>query len=241
MKLLINPQPDLKKVKMTCDGELSSKLKQYPLTCDHLNKYNTTVFIGTQGSGKTSLMVNFVKKLFDDVFNNIYVFMPKSSRASLENNIFERRIRSENVYDELNESNIEELNSLVQANSARGLKSLIIMDDVQKSLKSKWVLKGLKNIIANQRHLKCVTLIMVQNYFALDRSLRELINNGIIFKLGKLQMKKVYEELIETDTDNFEDVIDLVFDKPYEYLFINIGSQRIYKGFDEIVDLDDED
>jgi len=32
-----------------------------------------------------------------------------------------------------------------------------------------------------------------------------------------------------------EDIAKMVYNKPYEYLFINTDSQRLFKGFDEIV------
>ena len=63
----------------------------------------------------------------------------------------------------------------------RGYKSIVIYDDVQRSLKDYNTLKSMKNIVCNQRHLKVVNLILLQNWFALDRSLREVVNNVILF------------------------------------------------------------
>ena len=69
----------MKKIAFSCDEILHSKLEKYPLTRDHLNKYNTTAFIGTQGSGKTSLMLNFLTGFYKKTFHFVYVFMPKTS------------------------------------------------------------------------------------------------------------------------------------------------------------------
>ena len=60
MKLKINDAPPIKKVHFSCDEPLNAKLEKYPLTKDFLNMYNTSAFIGTMGSGKTSLMINFL-------------------------------------------------------------------------------------------------------------------------------------------------------------------------------------
>jgi len=30
-------------------------------------------------------------------------------------------------------------------------------------------------------------------------------------------------------------IMKMVFDKPYEYLFVNTDSQRMFKGFDELL------
>jgi hypothetical protein len=97
------------------------------------------------------------------------------------------------------------------------------------------VLLSLKNIVANQRHLKVVNFILLQNYFALDKSLRELCNNIILFKLNKTQTEKIFIENVESAKEKFEYIRDCVFDKPYEWMFINVPTQRIFKGFDEIL------
>lgn len=241
MKLKINDKPKITKIKFSCDEIINKKLDNFELTKEFLNKYNTTAFIGTQGSGKTSLLINIVKILYKKCFHYIYVFMPKSSRNSLENNIFDKHLPEDQIYDELNIFNINELYEKIKENSENNHKSLIIYDDVQKSLKDYEVLKNLKSLIANQRHLKIVNLILLQNFFALDKSLRELINNIILFKLNKSQNDKIFNEIIETHKDKFDKIRKLVFNKPYTWLFINIKSQRIFKEWDEIIFDEDDD
>ena len=235
IKIIENKKPNIEKIKFACDNILHKKLDEYELTKEFLNKSNTTLFIGRQGSGKTSLMVNFVKKLYKKVFHFIYIFMPKSSRSSLDNNIFDKHLPEDQIFDELNHENITILYEKLKENSENGHKSLIIYDDVQKALKNHSVLLSLKNIIANQRHLKVVNFILLQNYFALDKSLRELCNNIILFKLNKTQTEKIFIENVESAKEKFEYIRDCVFDKPYEWMFINVPTQRIFKGFDEIL------
>ena len=235
IKIIENKKPNIEKIKFACDNILHKKLDEYELTKEFLNKSNTTLFIGRQGSGKTSLMVNFVKKLYKKVFHFIYIFMPKSSRSSLNNNIFDKHLPEDQIFDELNQENITILYEKLKENSENGYKSLIIYDDVQKALKNHSVLLSLKNIIANQRHLKVVNFILLQNYFALDKSLRELCNNIILFKLNKTQTEKIFIENVESAKDKFEYIRDCVFDKPYEWMLFNVPTQRIFKGFDEIL------
>jgi GTPase SAR1 family protein len=234
-----NNCPNLGKVNFACDKELSSKLNQYELCKDHMNKYNTTLLIGTQGSGKTSLLINMVKKLYKKVFDKVFVFMPSTSRQSLNPNIFD--VLPENqLFEELNEQTITQVYEEIKELSADGKRCLIIYDDVQKSLKNKYVLNSLKNIIANQRHLHVVNLILVQNFFALHKSLREIVNNVVLFKLGKSQTEKVFNEIIEIHRDKFDKIRDLVYDEKYNWLFVNVATQRIYKKFDEIIFEEDE-
>ena len=234
-----NKKPDIHKIKFECDVEIHKKLNEYELSKEFLNKSNTTVFIGRQGSGKTSLCINIVKQLYKKCFHYIYVFMPYTSRKSLSNNIFDKHLPTEQIYEELTQETISDLYAKLKENSENGYKSLVIYDDVQKSLKTHSVLLSLKNIIANQRHLGVVNLILLQNYFSLDKSLRELINNVILFKLNKTQTVKVFTECVESARDKFEDIRDFVFDKPYTWMFINVPSQRIFKEWDEILYDDD--
>ena len=235
-----NTAPDIEQIKFECDNEIHPKLNKYELTKDFLNRSNTTVFIGRQGSGKTSLMINIVKKLYRKCFQFIYVFMPQTSRNSLKDNIFDKHLPTEQIYEELNAENIHELYEKLKANSQKGHRSLVIYDDVQKALKDPTVLLSLKNVIANQRHLKVCNIILLQNYMALNKSIRELTNNIIMFKLNKTQTEKVFEECVESAKDKFEVIRNLVYDKPYKWMFINLPSQRIFKEWDEIIYNEDE-
>ena len=235
IRLKENNKPHMSKIHFECDEEIHKKLNEYELSRDFLNRSNTTVFIGRQGSGKTSLLINLVKGIYKKCFHTIFVIMPHSSRKSLRNNIFDKYLPESQLYEELNEETISEIYSKLKENSEEGYRSLVIYDDVQKSLKNHSVLLSLKNIIANQRHLKVVNLILVQNYFSLEKSLRELINNIIMFKLNKTQTQKVFDECVEHAKDKFEMIRDFVYDEPYKWMFINLPSQRIFKEFDEIM------
>eukprot|EP01039_Chlorochromonas_danica_P011995 gene11995-13607_t len=93
---------------------------------------------------------------------------------SLKNNIF-KALPDEQLFDELNLENIHALNEQIKENREEGLKSLVIMDDVQRALKDNNVVKVFKEMVANQRHLNCSFIILLQNYFALDNK-----NAGII-------------------------------------------------------------
>jgi hypothetical protein len=157
--------------------------------------------------------------------------MPHSSRKSLKNNIFDKHLPEDQIYEELNEETIRDIYDKLRQNSENGYRGLVIYDDVQKSS----VLLSLKNIIANQRHLKVVNLILVQNYFALDKSLRELINNIIMFKLNKTQTEIIFIENVEQAKDKFEEIRNFVYNEPYKWMFINVPTNRIFKEFDEII------
>lgn len=242
IKLVENEKPNIDKIKFSCDEKLCHKLDNFPMVKDNLNFYNTTVFLGRQGSGKTSLMINFVLKLYKKKFHKIYVFMPSTSRQSLKKNIFDV-LPPEQVFDELTPNAIQNLYETIKENSENGHKSLIIMDDVQKALRDPFIIGQFKNMVANQRHLKVVNLILLQNYFALHPQIREIINNLIFFKMDKKQTNKIFEEVAELPKDIFLTLNDFIFDEPHNWCLINQKNKKIYKMWDEIIieDVDEDD
>jgi hypothetical protein len=106
-------------------------------------------------------------------------------------------------------------------------------------MKNYEIVKIMKNLFVNRRHLGLSIIILLQNYFALDKSIRELAGNVCMIKMRKAQTLKIFNEIIETDKDRFEEIRDLVFDEPHNWLCVNIESQRIFKLFDEIKKTDD--
>jgi signal recognition particle GTPase len=240
IKIIENNKPNLHKIKFNCDEKICDKLDKFPMIRDHLNKYNTTLFVGRQGSGKTSLAVNFIKQIYRKKFHKVYIFMPETSRSSLQTNIFEV-LPEEQVFEELNGETISFVYEQIKENRKNGLKSLILFDDVQKALKDPDVLKSLQNIIANQRHLSVVNFILAQNFFNVDPKIREIINNLIFFKMDKKQTEKIFNNLVEIPKDKYNTLINSVFDNNYNWCMINIGSKRMYKLFDEIVFMEESD
>lgn len=240
IQILKNKQPNIEKINFTCDEKLSDKLDVWPMVRDNLNKYNTTVICGRQGSGKTNLLVNIIKKIYRKKFHKIYVFMPESSRNSMKEKIFDK-LPPEQLFEELSFEALSYIHEQMKKDSLDGIKTLIIYDDVQKSLKDWATLQKLKELIANQRHIKLVNLILVQNFYMIDKSIREILNNVIFFKMDKNQTEKIFRDMVEIHQDKFDVIRDIVFDKPYEWCLISKTNQKIYKGFDEILIVDEDE
>ena len=55
-----NSVPNLKLPKFNVDTELDNKLNDYDIT-KLMNKSNFTIFLGKAGSGKSSLLISFLK------------------------------------------------------------------------------------------------------------------------------------------------------------------------------------
>ena len=96
---LENSHYNLEKINFNVDKIFNDKIKD-PFE-------NTSFFyiiVGRPGSGKTSLLINMLndKKIYRKVFSQILVCMPKSSRQSLKNNIFDV-LPPDQLFDELDE------------------------------------------------------------------------------------------------------------------------------------------
>ena len=47
--------------------------------------------------------------------------------------------------------------------------------------------------------------------------------------------------MIEQHSDKINEIVKIVYDKPHNFLFINVDSQRMFKCFDELIFNDDDD
>ena len=72
--------------------------------------------------------------MFKGVFHTIILFCPANSRASIKDD-FWSVLPEDQIFDELNEETLQQANEIAQENATQGFKTLIVLDDVQKSLK----------------------------------------------------------------------------------------------------------
>ena len=48
-------------------------------------------------------------------------------------------------------------------------------------------------------------------------------------------MELIADELIEQKKEHINEIVKIVFNKPYQYLFINTDSQRLFSDFNELI------
>ena len=229
-----NIQPKLTICKMNCDDGLHPKLEMYELT-KFLNSHTTTLMIGRPRSGKTSLLYAFFKsnKLMKKTFHIIYIFQPKASRESMKDKIFSE-LPEDQLYEELTYDNLNEVLNIIKIATPEE-HHCIIFDDMTAYLKNKDTLQQLKEMIFNRRHLHLSIFFLVQTWYSVPKEIRKLFNNAFIFKVSKNEMENIFEEIIEQNRNLIPQISKLVFDKPYQFLFLNVESQRMFKNWDEIV------
>jgi hypothetical protein len=234
IKIVKQKEPHLIKTVMCCDKGLSSKLENIELL-KHLNQHSTTVLIGKPRSGKTSLVVSLFSspECLKKVFHKVYLFQPSASGASIKNNIFDK-LPPEQVFNELNYENLESVYNEIIAQPKTNNKC-IILDDMASYLKDNEIQKLFKDLNNNRRHLGVSIYFLSQTYFSIPRELRKIFNNLFIFKTSKMELETIFDEQIEINKKYVLPISKLVYDKPYNFLFINTDLQTLFKNWDKII------
>jgi KaiC/GvpD/RAD55 family RecA-like ATPase len=220
------------------DNPIGEHLNEYDML-KHLNVYSFDVIIGKPGSGKTSLLIGFLtskgkNKIFRKCFDNILLVMPTHSRNSLKNNIFKDHDENK-MYDELNIDTIYDIYNKLESYTNDGENTLLILDDVGASLKNCEIQNVLKKMIYNRRHLKVKIIMLVQSFKSSPLDIRKLITNVFMFKPSKKEFETLFDELFEQYKDITLEIMKCVYTEPHKYLMLNVETQKMYDGFNEII------
>jgi hypothetical protein len=229
-------KPALGRVKMSCDDVIHSKLTKYPMIEEAFSTSHFTVICGRMGQGKTSLITQWVKGVMNKCFETIYVFIPENSRASIENDIYGKNLPRDQLFSTLTPEGLQGVYENLQDDTKEGYHSLLIIDDFNAQLKDPLIINILQKIITKMRHLRCSIFLLQQNFQALVKPLRELVSNVVVFNFGKSQLTKVFDEVVQTDKDKFQSIVDVCFRDPHDWLLINLHKSRsIYRNYDLVV------
>ena len=152
----------------------------------------------------------------------------------MKDNIF-MKLPDDQKFEELTFENLE----YVKNNLDPDENTCLIFDDMGAYLKNNETKQLLKELIMNRRHLHLSIFFLVQTYLSIERDVRKLFSNVFIFRCSKKEMELIADELIEQKKEHLNEIVKIVFNKPYQYLFINTDSQRIFNGFDELI-IDDD-
>jgi len=93
----------------------------------------------------------------------------------------------------------------------------------------------LKELIFNRRHLRCTVIFLVQTWYSIEKDIRKLFSNIFCFRVSKQELSTIMDEVVESKAKYMNDIAKLVFDEAYKYLFINVNTQMLFDGFDELI------
>ena len=226
-----NEKPHLPSCEMLCDKKLHPKLDKYELT-KFLNCHSTNLIVGKPGSGKTSMLYAFMKskKLLSKVYDRIYIFQPEQSRASMKDKLFDQ-LPEDQKFDELTFENLQYIKDTLDPEE----NVCILFDDMGAYLKNNETRKLLKEIIMNRRHYHISIYFLVQTWYSIEKDVRKLFSNLFVFKCSRHEMLNITSEMIEQHNDKIGEIVKIVYDKPHNFLFVNVDSQRMFKNWDEMI------
>ena len=229
-----NKKPNLPVCEMVCDKKIHRKLDNYELT-KFLNCHSTNLLIGKPGSGKTNLIYQIMKSITNKCYDKIFLFQPAKSRMSMKDQLF-NQLPDDQLYEELTLENLEYVNDNLDDEG----NNCIIFDDMGAYLRNGDIKKLMKEIVMNRRHKHVSIYFLCQTYLSLEPEIRKLFSNLFILKCSRHEMLNITSEMIEQHNDKINDIVKIVYDKPHNFLFINVDSQRMFKNWDELIFNDDE-
>lgn len=234
-------KPVLPEIIMDCDKIIHKKLLKYLMIRECFSTSHTLLLCGGTGSGKTSWVLKMlISDCFARVFHDIILMMPEGSFNSINesNNVFKEYLPEENIYFEMDEENLKEIQERIKENSKRKKFTLFICDDYGEKLKDKKIEKQLESIFLKNRHLRCSSWILCQNYYMMSKKVREITNNVILFNTNKSQNEKFFKEMFDKDVKKFKALLNLC-KTPHDYLLFNLKYKRIFHDWKEIVFCDE--
>ena len=66
----------------------------------------------------------------------------------------------------------------------------------------------------NRRHLHLSIYFLVQTWFSVEKDIRKLFSNVIVFRVNKNEMETIFSEVVESHKDDINEIIKVVYNKP---------------------------
>ena len=226
----------LKRLKMICDDDL----KNIPYPIPGNDGHHCSIFCGRPGSGKStlamSLLIEKTKPVYRGKYDNIIVFIPKHSLASMgDKNPFED-LDKKKVFHTLTPTSLQSAYDQVQNHADIGENTLIFLDDMAAYLKDSNELQKLFNMIVfNRRHLRCSIIFLTQTFRSIPAPVRKSASHLLLWKTSnKAESRAIFEESIDRDKDEADSICKYVFSEKYSFLLIDINNGNMYKNFNEL-------
>lgn len=208
-----------------------------PAPCE--NKSFFTAYLGPPRSGKTSLCTSLLcttkpRKIYCNIFNNVFYIIPEGSFNSMTDNPF-KSLSPDKIKHEFDVETLNEIVQRCEVYSKEKKNTLIIIDDFMSNLKDIQLRKGLERLIANRRHLRCSLNIISQTYRAIPLSTRKMLSSVYLFRQNNLkELESVREELVPRDKNEFMALYNHVFppnSDPHAFMLLKVETGEIFNKF----------
>ena len=234
---------DIKKFNFKCDDIIHEDIPN-PLPGQGEGWFRMAV-IGKSGSGKTNLLRCLTErggknKIYCKRFSNVFYVSP-----SIKSMDKKPKLDESNFYSSLND--LPEILKRIQTEDEKDGRTLIIIDDCSHELKRN-ANEDVKKLFQNNRHLgrplldeegnqlesgSVSVIIIAQRLNNLPQQIRSQITHWCIYdpRHTKSELSTIFEELIHTDKNIFNEILDRTYKQPYNFLFIDSNKSKIFNGF----------
>tara|TARA_R100000654_G_scaffold24893_3_gene48114 strand:- start:1399 stop:2145 length:747 start_codon:yes stop_codon:yes gene_type:complete len=238
-----------KKNNIEIQGAKFATASRPPNLSKFLNFLNLTLIVGLPASGKSSLIKNLLNgtpqdNLYNNVFNSVYYISPSQT---MDINLPEEKIISlsedepledilSNIIDVEKEENEEDEDDPHRV--------LIILDDAINYINTnKRAMNVFKKLVMNGRHIlgkhsSVATWIVSQKVKSIPLQIRSQANQVFFFDSTKGEKEVIRDEFTPLDKKEGEELMEFVFDRPHNFLFINLflpKNKRLFKNFNQLI------
>ena len=218
----------LKKSKQTIDDVLDVPAPFMP-------KCSVIAIAGAMGSGKSSMLNSLMSgkgkaKVYRGIFSKVHYVTPEAVFGSEMDHAFKDH-PPERIYHDLAPATMDKIIEQLIEVKEDGENSAVIIDDMGEELKDKSVQKRLQTLIFKHRHYKTQIFLTMINLKLLPKQLRTLIDCYIIYRPRSIiEIQSLNDDVFNLAKDDLKQLLDYVFDKPYNFLFYNQRTHTYYKG-----------
>jgi hypothetical protein len=93
----------------------------------------------------------------------------------------------------------------------------------------------LKTLIWNRWHLRTSIWVMAQSFNSMPMAIRKSISHLAMYKPNNTkEAKLLFEELVYMEKEDAGRLMDFVFEKRHDFLFVDIAGGAFYKNFDRV-------
>ena len=144
------------------------------------------------------------------------------------------------IYNEITTDNLYEAQQKIKDS---GEKVLFILDDVVNDMKKQGVQTELSKMLMNRRHLagaggSTAFIITTQVYNKIPAPIRKTATQIVIYSTkNKKELDTIFEELILIPKEDFYQILKYCFDKPHNFIYINVNSEHdkmFHKNFNQL-------
>lgn len=197
---------------------------------DHEDKHSLPtplrcLIVGSSGSGKTNLLLNFIYDMKGVPFKNLYVFSRSINQPAYK--------QLHNYYEKLEHklgktvarffSTCDELIPLDECE----VNSLVVFDDCLLDSQSK-----IKDYFIRGRHKGISCIYLSQSYGRVDMQvIRNNVNMLCAFNQNKHYTKRIYDDFVGSDMTYvaFENLCKVCWSKPHGFITIEM-NKKPHKG-----------